>query len=277
MANLGGTQETFNNAPLAAPTTLTNTLSPGEATAPTQVGITPTGAPQVGTRAQFAAATQGGPVTTGMAPGAQAAATTAGAGTAQQALEFEKAARGTNEMNAALANMSGDLGTLQTGPGSQGRNRVMSAINSFMGTGFDAEKVAAQEGFDKMSAQVVARQRSMMGLSGTDQQLSMIEHASPGSALSQKGNQNQIAVIKGNNDYLSKQGQAWENYKQAGNGSEKFSQFANTFNKHVDPLVFQMQYMSTPQKQALVGAMSASDREKLAQSLTFARANKLIP
>jgi hypothetical protein len=278
LVNLGATTQSVNTAPLAAPTTLANTLPPGEATAPTQTGIAPDGAPQVGTRQQFVDKTAGGPVTTGLGPAATAAAGAGGAGTAQQALAFEQASRGAKDMSAALANMSGDLSKLPTtGPGSEKRNSAMAAINGFMGSGFDAEKIAAQEGFGKMAAQVVARQRQQMGLSGTDQQLAMIEHASPGSQLSKLGNEQQIAVIKGNNAALQAEGDAWQRYQQNGKGKETFNQFTNTWNKHVDPLAFQWQYMSAPQKQALVGAMSKTDKDKFAQSLTFARANKLIP
>jgi hypothetical protein len=276
LANLGATQETVNTAPLAAPTTLTNTLSPGEAASPVTGPVSPTGAPTTTPLGQRAGM---GTIATGMAPAAQAAATTAGSGTAQQALAFEQAARGTVDMHAALANMSGDLSKMpSSGPGSEGRNRAMSAINGFMGQfgPFDAEKVAAQEGFGKMAAQVVARQRQQMGLSGTDQQLSMIEHASPGSQLSKLGNEGQISVIKGNNDALQAEAQAWERYKQSGKGSETFNQFTTTWNKHVDPLAFQYQYMSQEQKKALVGAMSAAEKDKFAQSLSFARHNGLV-
>lgn len=256
------------------PEPLQNTMSPGEAATPVQGPVDASGAPTVVTKSQFAGI--GGPVKVALSPAETAAQTTSGTGVAQDALAFESAARGTADMRAALANLSGDLKSLSTGPGSKNRNSIMAAINSFMGTGFNAEKIAEQEGFDKLATQVMARQREMLGLGSTNAQVDIMSHASPGSQLSKLGNQNMIALIKGNNDALTAENSAWERYKAAGHGAETFHQFTTIFNKHVDPLVFQMQYMTDAQKKSLVGAMSAQEKDQLAKSLAFARHNGLI-
>jgi hypothetical protein len=255
------------------PAPLQNTLSPEGAAAPVAGPVDESGAP---TTVPLGQRVGMGVVKTGLSPAEGAAQTVHGGGVAQDALAFENAARTTPDMAAALKNMTGDLKELSTGPGSHNRNSFMAAVNSFMGTGFDAEKVATQEGFDKLAAQVSARQRQMLGMSNTDAQTNIMAGASPGSQLSKLGNANQIAIIKGNNDALSAENRAWEAYKASGKGSETFHQFTTVFNKHVDPLVFQMQYMTDPQKKALVSALSAAEKDRLAASLAFARHNGLL-
>lgn len=273
--NTGGETQ-FVRTPALGPTPapLKNTMSPGEAASPVAGPVTPEGAPTQMTKGQFASI--GGPVKVGLSPQEAAAQTTTGQGVAADAQAFEHGARGVADMRAALANMSGDIKSLETGPGSQARNSVMAAINSFMGTGFDANKVATQEGFDKLAAQVMARQREQLGLNATNAQVDIMSHASPGSQLSQLGNKNMLALIKGNNDALDAENQAWQRWKASGRGAETFHDFTTTFNKHVDPLVFQMQYMSADQKGKLVDAMTPAEKERLAQSLAFARHNGLI-
>jgi hypothetical protein len=262
-----------NMAPLATPSPIVKQLSPGEAAQPVAGPVTADGAPtqvSLGNRG-------GGVVQTGQGPAATQAQGTYGAATGTAAAQFEAAARTAPELDATLKNMTGDLKGLSTGPGSAQRNSFVSGVNSFLGTNFDASKVANQESFNKMAAQVVARQRQMMGLSGTDQQLSMIEHASPGSQLSQLGNRAQIAIIKGNNDYLMAENKAWQNAKNAGYGPEKFSTVMGVLNTHMSPLPFQMQNMSTEQRNTLLSAMSKAERAKADAEVSFARRNKLIP
>jgi len=247
-------------------------LSPEAAASPV-AGPTENGAPTTVPLGQRAGM---GIVKTGITPAEGAAQGTMGAGVAQDALAFENAARTAPDMSAALKNMTGDLSQLATGPGSHNRNAFVAAVNSFLGTHYDAEKVATQEGFDKLAAQVSARQRQMLGMSNTDAQTNIMAGASPGSQLSKLGNANQIAIIKGNNDALAAENRAWEAYKASGKGAETFHQFTTVFNKHVDPLVFQMQYMTDAQKKSLVGAMSQAEKDRLAQSLAFARHNGLL-
>ena len=218
-----------------------------------------------------------GTYATSKGPAYAAAATTSGAGTAQDAIAFENAARAAPGLKASLANMSGDVKQLDTGPGSAKRGGFLAAVNSFMGTNYNAERVAAQEGLDKVHADVAARLRQAGGLPSTDQSSSIMDHAVPGSQLSKLGNANQIAILKGGVDYAQAANKAWESYKSNGHGSETFHQFTTALNQRLDPVVFQMQYMSDTQRSGLVGAMNAQERAHLAQSVAFARHNKLIP
>lgn len=278
LANAGNQLVPANTAPLSDQSAITLHPSPEFEQQPREILNPQTGQQEAITQGQFENMAQNGPVATEMSPGQRAASTTEATGVTQDALNFENGARTVPDMNAALANMSGDLTQFDSGPGSSGRKNFMAAVNSIMGGNYNAERVASQEGMDKLGAQVAARQRQLAGLQGTDQALGMIEKATPGSALSKLGNQYMISIIRGNNDYISAENQAWQKYQTAmGPGaSQNFHKFTTTFNKYVNPLVFQMQHMSEDQKKTLIGAMSSSDREKLAQSIAFAQHNGLL-
>lgn len=274
LANAGDQLVPANTAPLSNQGSITLNPSPEFERQPREI-LGPGGTQQAVTQGQFEQMAQNGPVTTQMSPAQHAGQVTSGQGVAQDALAFENGARTVPDMNAALANMSGDLTQFTSGPGSSGRKGFLSAINSLFGGDFNAERVASQEGMDKLGAQVAARQRQLAGLQGTDQALSMIEKATPGSALSKLGNQYMISIIRGNNDYITSENQAWQKYQSA-NGPESFHKFTTTFNKYVNPLVFQMQHMNEDQRKTLIGAMSPKDREKLAESVAFAQHNGLL-
>lgn len=268
MTDLGGTIAPVNTAPLGQQEPLAKTMSPGEAATPVQGPVDASGAPTVMPKGQFASVS--GPIKVGLSPGQTSAQGTMGTGNAQEAMALQQTANQAPDMKAALANMTGDLGQFATGPGSAGRNHFMAAVNSMFGGGFDAERVASQEGFDKLAAQVASRQRQALGLSGTDLQTSMIAHASPGSELSSLGNKTQIAIIKGNADAIATKNQLWQRYQQNGNGAETYGQWSSVINKHLDPLVFQYQYMTDPQKKALVGAMSPAEKQNFTSHLDMA-------
>ena len=280
--NVGGQQVPVNMAPEAdtPQPVLQNTATPDTLAHP----ATYTGADGVDrqtTIGGYNSITQGGtqPIKgppPGFVAGKVAAATTAGTGTAQDALAFENGARSLPALKATLANMSGDLQDFIPGPGSAKRGGIMAAINSFMGTGYDAERVASQEGMDKLHADLAAKVRQAAGLPSTDQSASIMDHAVPGSQLSKLGNQNQIAILKGTVDYGQVANQAWERYKASGNGHETFHQFTTELNKRVDPLVFQMQYMKPNQRNAITSAMSPAELKRLEQSNAYARKYGLV-
>lgn len=258
----------------ATPGPLDKTLSPESAAQRVAGPVNPDGSP---TQISLGQANGMGPITTGQGPAAAAAATTSGAGTAQDSVAFENNARQLPALSAALRNMSGDIKQLNTGPGSARRGSFIAAVQSVMGSGFDAERVARQEGLDKLGVQVRARMQQTLGLPTTDQTTALIGHATPGSDLSKLGNTNMIGLIKGDVDYATAQNKAWETYKANGHGAETFHQFSTAFNQRVDPIVFQMQYMSKGQRADLTGAMSAAEKDQLAKNIAFARHNKLIP
>lgn len=256
------------------PAPIQNTLSPESAAQPVAGPVTADGAPTtvpLGKRAEM------GVVQTGPSPTEAAAGTQYGGQAGNAAAQFEASARQAPAMDAMLKNMTGDLSSLSTGPGSAARNEFVAGVNSFLGTSFDAEKVSDQESFNKMAAQVVAKQRQMMGLSGTDAQLEAAEHASPGSALSQRGNAANIAIIRGNNDYLMAQNSAWQKAKAAGFGPDKFGTVMTTIQKYVTPLPFQLQHMAADQRAQLLKSMSPADRDKATREVDYARKAHLIP
>jgi hypothetical protein len=273
--NTGGETQFVRTPQMGAtPSPLTNTLSPEAAASPVAGPVTEDGAP---TTVPLGKRVAMGTVQTGPSPAQAAAGGQYGGQTGNAAAQFEASARQAPAMDMMLRNMTGDLSKLSTGPGSEKRNQFIAGVNSFLGSDFDAEKVSDQESFNKMAAQVVAKQRQMMGLSGTDAQLEAAQHASPGSALSQRGNAANIAIIRGNNDYLMAQNAAWQKAKAAGFGPDKFGTVMTTIQKYVTPLPFQLQHMAADQRKQLLDSMTAADRAKATQEVDFARKNHLIP
>lgn len=252
---------------------LNNTLTPGQKIARVPTINQQTGAPETVPVGSLYGATgepnaQGGALPTGLPPGAEGAFNVSGAGNAQQALALQNLAGGVNNRKALLGNLQGALDSFQPGPQSdfwKGLGQLAQEYKVPIPGAPPADKTAAQEAFAKMATQLAQQQFQSLGGTGTDAKLDSAIHTSPSEFLSKAGNQEIIAMLKGNEDAVAAQNDAWQRWQQADpvrHGPQSFGNFQAQFNKIYDPRVFQAQYLSPQQRATMLKGMAPAEQTK---------------
>lgn len=216
------------------------------------------------------AAAPGGAVPVGQSP-AQIAAQTATGGQSAQAFQ-DISAQGVQarSQNALLGNMLGDAAQFTTG---------QTGVNNFKTTlqrqapalaqvfGLDPAKVAANESFDKLAAQIADAQGA-----GSDARLAVNQHANPSSAISPAGVDQIVRQLQGNGDYQQARAQMAASFPDQTNRAA----FEAQVGSNLDPRAFQFARMTPQQKVTYAKSLSPQDRSALQKSYNFAATNGLI-
>lgn len=211
----------------------------GQQTSPLGTGRIPT--PLLGPNSQpQAPAAAPGPAQDSQLHTQGAASAQAFQGIAQEGL----AARGQNSI---LGTMLADTSSFSPGPTKINdlkatMQRYAPGIASAFGV--DPNSVAANESFDKLSAQIANAQGA-----GSDARLAVVQHANPGSQLSPAGVDGIIRQLQGNADYL----QARANLAASYPDQTDRAGFESKVGSNLDPRAFQFARM-TPQQKATYAA-----------------------
>lgn len=282
------------------------TLTPEEATAPTQIGVTPQGQPLVGTRSQFIqrAAAAGapsvfgtgrypggasiaplGPVADGTVPPPSAAPAAAPYGglvmapPPGQSQAMQAAAQPAGDAAGALgaaaadipmrqAQLSAMLGDLNNA--STGPNTPM--YSAWMGrlvqlgVPMGAKAQASRENFEKMASQFAQQQAAKLGVI-TNDKLGTAIMSNPNAAFTTLGNQGVIHVLQGNEDALNAKNQAWQS---SGENPANFFKWSQQFNTHFDPRAFWYARMEPAERRTLYTGMTSQDQAKFRSNLDYA-------
>lgn len=197
-----------------------------------------------------------GPIASGPALGASEAASVDAQANAQQGIALQQRADATPTNKGILENLESDLDNFTSGPGRSWVAQAKKFVNANTGFGFDQDSVASQEKFNKQAAMLAQSQFQALGGTGTDKQLGSTELTSPSSELSKMGNRGIIALLKGNEDAIKAKNEAWQQFKNAGNGPQSYGKFSTEFNKSYNPRVFQSQYLTTDERKKMILGMS---------------------
>lgn len=220
----------------------------------------------------------GGFVQGSLTPAQSAAGAASGQGNTQMALNLTSRAAQVNDNKALLGNMEGLLdpktGGFTPGPQATGWKKLGQLAQEYgipIPLAPPATPTAAQEEYAKMGFMLAQSQFRALGGTGTDAKLDSTMHTSPSELLSRYGNLGIIHMLKGNEDAISAQSQAWQGYQKAnGVGPESFTQFQNWWNKHYDPRVFQTQYMDPQERKQLMGGMTKPEQAQFQKRYQFA-------
>lgn len=247
-------------------------LSPSEATAPTPIGVTPTGAPLMGTRQQFINQTAGAPTQTGLGPGQTAALSAQGASSNAAGQPVIDAGVAAQTRRPILLNMIGDAGQFVTGPGADGIKNFKATMQRISPTiastfGIDPNTVAANESFDKLAAQIQNAQGAT-----SDSRYAGVQAANPSSHLSPAGVTQILHTLVGNEDANAVKAQVYNNWVKQ-NGPGDYQGFEAQFGKNFDPRVFQINRMTPAEKVTTFNGMSATDKQAFKKAYGFAEQN----
>lgn len=266
MVDTGAVTQPVNTAPLAAPPTLTNTLSPGQAASPVTGPATPDGAPTTTTLGQRS---HMGTIVTGPSPEQSATGTVTGQGNAQQALEMQKEANAAPQTRATLKNMSDDLARgAATGPSSGAVNTLHQFMGQF-GLDWDSKAGSATAQFHKNAEMLVQARLSALGGNPTDAKLGSASSSNPGMAFDGMSNQGLIGTLQGLTDYSEARNKAYQQYKSSG-GKANFGRWSAVTNDHFDPRVYQYQYLDKSDRQVMLKNMSDAQKQSFQANLKAA-------
>lgn len=170
-----------------------------------------------------------------------------------------------DEMDALVK--SGDV---NFGPGSEKWKGVLSGVQRLYGG--DSKTVASYDTFNKLATQLAQQQFQSLGGTGTDIKLGSAISASPNTALSNRSNEQIIALLKGNEDAIAVKNREWNEYKKA-YGAGSYGDFSTLFNKHFDPRVFQAPHMAATEKKAMLDSLSDKEFDQYKKDYEFASKN----
>lgn len=215
-----------------------------------------------------------GGIAAGPPMGAAAAAEVTARGNAQQAQALQQRAGRVPDNKALLGNLEGRLNDFQPGPQSQFW-KSMGQLSQEYGVPIPGappkDATAAQEEFGKLAFQLAQSQFQALGGTGTDSKLDSTMHTSPSEMLSRYGNKGIISMLKGNEDAIQAQNDAWQKWQDAGNGAESYGKFLSQWNKIYDPRVFQSRYLDAAGAKQMMQGMTASEKAKFQQDQALAR------
>lgn len=271
--------------------TVQKTMAPGDAATPVPAFNPQTNQPVLLSKQQFANKTgvgapagqsgeipAAGGIPAGPPLGAQAAAEVTGKESAQQGIDLQQAADAVPQKKAILGNLDAALGNFTSGAAADWKligKKFANAANPF-GDTFNAKTIASQEEFNKQATMLAQQQFQTLGGTGTDMKLGSTMHTSPNELLSNLGNHEIIALLKGNEDAIRAKNEAWQNWQQT-HGSQSYGQFQTEFNKEYDPRVFQAQYLDAEGKKSLLSGMTKTEQTQFRNAYNTAVEKGWIP
>lgn len=203
-------------------------------------------------RSQAAAApASGGPVVTGQSPAQLANQTTQGAQAAAGFNNITEQGNRARMQDAQLATMENDLNQFSSGTGAGKTLDFKRALVSWapglaVSLGVDPTKVAANESFNKLAAQIADAQGA-----GSDARLAVNQEANPSAHLSPEGASLIIKQLRGNADYLRAQQQLAVKYPD----KTDYNGFSAQVTNNLDPRAFQFARLSPEQKRTYFNSL----------------------
>lgn len=175
---------------------------------------------------------------------------------------------------AILGNMERALDSFTSGPGADWTKVAKSAINRNLPLPktwkFDPQSIADQESFTKQAGLIAQSQFKALGGTGTDHQLGATMATSPNEVLSDMGNREIMAMLKGAADAILVKNSEWQKYKEV-HGSKSYQEFTEKFNRQYDPRAFQFKYLKSEERQKYLDKMPKEARDDLLHAITYAR------
>jgi hypothetical protein len=275
----------------------TKGLTPGEAAQPVPGGVDAQGRPITTNLGNFTSAVNGQPsplgtgrlptalrnpanapaatgtaggIVTGQSPSQTAAQATTGTDSAHAFQEITNQGVQARSQGAILGNMLEEAQNFTTGPQALNNLKTWAVRNgAALGTAFglNPTSIAANEGFDKLAAQIADAQGA-----GSDARLAVNQHANPGSQLSPQGADTIIRQLQGNADYLQARSQLAAQYPDKADRAG----FESKIGANLDPRAFQFMRMTPPQQSTYLKSLSPQDRSKLLSSGQWAEQNGLF-
>ncbi len=183
-------------------------------------------------------------------------------------------AEGSQQRRALLGNLMDLSDKFEPGPGASQSREAKAFINRNLplpeGWKFDKGSIASQEEFSKQAAQFAQQQFNTIGGTGTDAKFNSAFTVSPNETMSKMGIKGISQFLLGNEDAIQAKNKAWlDQSKNDPNLSHR--RFAQDFNSHFDPRIFQFKYLTADDRKAYFNKLEPQDQARLLHDMTYAR------
>lgn len=168
-------------------------------------------------------------------------------------------------------------GSTNFGPGWEKRMENLAAINSKLPSGFqfNSDSAANAQIVQKYASNLIQNYQKTMGGSGSDKQMEMVMHGTPGSEMYNKAILEVAPKLRGMEAaMLAKTDAADAWVAKHGNNTANFNQFETMWRQNYDPRIYQMAVMEPAQRGAFL--MQQKDSAALKDKLQNAMNNGWI-
>ena len=152
-------------------------------------------------------------------------------------------------------------GRTDFGPGWTGRIENLAAINSKLPSGlaFGSNDVSNAQIVQKLASNLIQQYQKSMGGSGTDKQMELIMHGTPGADMTNKAMLEVIPKLKSMEVALQAKANAADSWLAANNNNPaSLNKFETTWRNNYDPRIYQMSLMSPDQRAAFMAGQKDS-------------------
>lgn len=159
-------------------------------------------------------------------------------------------------------------GNTKFGPGWTQRIENLAALNSKLPSGlaFGSDSVANAQVVQKLASNLIQQYQKSIGSGGTDKQMELVMHGTPGADMTNKAMLEVIPKLKSMELALQSKANAADSWLAANNNNPAaLNKFETTWRQSYDPRIFQMSMMDPVQRGAFLGQQkdSASLKSKI--------------
>jgi hypothetical protein len=195
---------------------------------------------------------------TGLAPGKSEAIASTAKTSADQYNAVSTAYNGSTNREALLHEMLSAQGDFRSGPGASKWSGWVTEANRVLGTHFSPTATPSQQVFSKITEQLAAQQRSVLGMAPTDEQTNMSRLMNPNNEYSPEANKEVGAMLLGNEKLLQLEHAVQQDWTKNGGTPDQYQSVIDRFKPIADPRIFQEMYMTPAQRTQMYKNMSPS-------------------
>lgn len=156
-------------------------------------------------------------------------------------------------------------GRTQYGPGWTGRIENLAAINSKLPSGlaFGSNDVSNAQVVQKLASNLIQQYQKSMGGTGTDKQMDLVMHGTPGADMTNKAMLEVIPKLKSMELALQAKANAADNFLAANNNNPAaLNKFETEWRKSYDPRIYQLSMMTPEQRAAFMSQQKDAQQLK---------------
>ena len=156
-------------------------------------------------------------------------------------------------------------GRTQYGPGWTGRIENLAAINSKLPSGlaFGSNDVSNAQVVQKLASNLIQQYQKSMGGTGTDKQMDLVMHGTPGADMTNKAMLEVIPKLKSMELALQAKANAADNFLAANNNNPAaLNKFETEWRKSYDPRIYQLSMMTPEQRAAFMSQQKDASQLK---------------
>ncbi|WP_035881630.1 hypothetical protein [Cupriavidus metallidurans] len=168
------------------------------------------------------------------------------------------------------------MGSTKYGPGWSKRLENLAAINSRLPSDwqFGSDDTSNAIVMQKMASNLIQQYQRTMGGTGTDKQMELVMHGTPGADMTNKAILEVVPKLKAMEAALQAKASAADSWLARNNNNPaSLNQFESVWRKNYDPQIYQFQQISPAEQAAALNRMTPAQAAEFGRKLSFAKQN----